>query len=94
MDSKDSLFVERIKNHINLLEIYLEKIDNKFKPIESDNLTDKLIKTNDFFNNLNISSLPIPSSLPSSLPSSSSIPSSPNLKINDEDDDEEEEDYI
>lgn len=91
MDSKDSLFVEKMKNHINLLEICLENIDKKIKPIENDKLFEKLIKINDIFNNSNQdTSSPQSSPPPPSLP-----PPSSNLKINnDDDDDEEEEDYI
>lgn len=89
MESKDSLFVERMNNHINLLEICLEKINDKFKPIESDKWTDKLIKTNEFFN----SSFKLTPHQTSSPPPSLPPQTSSNLKIND-DDDEEEEDYI
>ena len=86
MDIKDSLFVEKMKNHINLLEICLENIDKKFKPIENDKLFEKLIDINDIFNNSNQDT--------SSPPPPSPSPPSSNLKINNDDDDEEEEDYI
>ena len=101
MDIKDSLFVEKMKNHINLLEICLENIDKKFKPIENDKLFEKLIYINYIFNNSNqdTSSPPPPSPSPPSPPPPSppppsSSPPSSNLKINNDDDDEEEEDYI
>lgn len=85
MEITDSLFAEKIENHISFLEICLNIFN--IKPVEDKDLIQRLIKTNNNYLDIKINETPKPSSQ-----IQQPIVSQPNkLKINDDDDNEDEE---